>query len=40
MKKVGIKVVRGEEWQIEGESVLKEGKIYIPKDKVSRVKII
>jgi len=40
MKKVGVKVVREEEWQIEGESVLKEGNIYIPKDKVLRVKII
>jgi len=40
MKKAGIKVLRGVEWQIEGDIVLKKGKVYIPKDKVLRVEII
>jgi len=29
-----------EEWQIEGKLVLKEGKVYILKDKELRVEII
>jgi len=29
MKKVGIKVLRGEEWQIEEDLVLKKGKMYV-----------
>jgi len=33
MKKVGVEVVRGEEWQLEGDLVLKEGKVYVSKDK-------
>ena len=40
MKKVEVKVVRGEEWQIEGELVLKEGKVYVLKDENLRVEII
>ena len=40
MKKVGVKVVRGEEWQIEGELVLKESKVYVPKNEKLRVEII
>ena len=40
MKKVEVKVLRGDEWQIEDELVLKEGKIYVPKDKELRVEII
>ena len=40
MKKAGVKVLRGEEWQIEGDLVLKEGKMYILKDKELRVEII
>jgi len=40
MKKVGIKAVRGKEWQLEGDLVLKEGKMYVPKDKELRVEII
>ena len=40
MKRAGIKLLRGEEWQIEEDLVLKEGKMYIPKDKVLRVEII
>ena len=40
MKKTRVKVLWGDEWQIEGDLVLKEGKIYIPKNKELRVKII
>jgi len=40
MKKVGIKVVRGEEWQLEGDLVLKEGKVYVLKDEELRIEII
>jgi len=32
--------LRGEEWQIERELVLKEEKVYVPKDEELRMKII
>ena len=31
MKKMRVKELRGNEWQIEGELVLKGGKVYVPK---------
>jgi len=31
MKKTRVKELQGNEWQIEGELVLKEGKVYVPK---------
>jgi len=40
MKKAGVKVLRGDEWQIEGDLVLKKRKVYVPKDKALRVEII
>jgi len=40
MKKTGVKILRGDEWQIEGDLVLKERKIYVLKDKELRVEII
>jgi len=40
IKKVGVRVLKGDEWQVEGELVLKEGKIYIPKEEELRVEII
>jgi len=40
MKKARIKELRGEEWKIERKLVLKEGKIYIPKDVELRAEII
>ena len=40
MKKVKVKELRGEEWKIEGNLVLKEGKIYVPKDVELRAEII
>ena len=35
-----MKEIRGEEWKIEGDLVIKEGKIYIPKDGELRAEII
>jgi len=40
MKKAGIKELRGNEWKIEEDLVLKEGKIYMPKDEELRVEVI
>jgi len=40
IKKVGVKVLRENEWQIERDLVLKEGKVYILKDEKLRVEII
>ena len=40
MKKAGVKMLRDEEWREEGGLMLKEGKVYMPKDKALRVEII
>ena len=40
MKKAEVKTLRDEEWQMEEELVLKEGKVYVPKDEKLRVEII
>ena len=40
IKKVGIKAVREEEWQLEGDLILKKGKMYVSKDEELRVEII
>ena len=40
MKKAKVKELQGEEWKIEGDLVLKEGKIYVPKDEELRAEII
>ena len=40
IKKAGVKVLRGNKQQVERDLVLKEEKVYIPKDKELRVKII
>jgi len=40
MKKVGVKMLRNEEWQIEEGLVLKEGRVYIPKDEKLKMEII
>jgi len=40
MKKTGIKVIKGDEWQVERDLVLKEGKMYVPKDEELRAEII
>ena len=40
MKKAGVKILRNEEWQIEDDLVLKEGKIYVLRDDKLRLEII
>jgi len=40
MKKAGVREVRGNEWKIEDDLVLKKGKVYVPKDEELRVEII
>ena len=40
MKKVEVKVLRGEEWQIKRDLVLKKGKVYVSKNEALRVEII
>ena len=40
MKKAGVKVIKGNEWQIEGDLVLKEEKVYVLKDEELRTEII
>ena len=40
MKKARVKEIRGEEWKIEGDLVIKEGKIYVPKDGELKAEII
>ena len=40
IKKAGVKMLRNEEWQIEEGLVLKEGRVYVPKDEKLRVEII
>ena len=40
IKKARIKAVRGEEWQLEGDLILKKRKVYVPKDEELRIEII
>ena len=40
IKKTKAKELRGSEWQIEGELVLKKGKVYILKDEKLRAEVI
>jgi len=40
IKKAGVTVLRGDEWQIEGDLVLKKEKMYVLKDEELRVEII
>ena len=40
IKKAGVKTLRNEEWQIEEGLVLKEGRVYVPKDEKLRIEII
>jgi len=40
MKKANVKELRGEEWRIEEDLVIKEGKIYVPKDMELRAEVI
>jgi len=40
MKKVGVKELQGNEWKIEGDLVLKEGKVYVLKEEELRAEVI
>ncbi len=40
MKKVEVKVVQEDKWKIERDLVLKEQKIYVPKNEKLRAEII
>ena len=40
IKKAEVKELRGNEWKIEGDLVLKEGKVYMPKNKELRAEVI
>ena len=40
MKKAGVKTLRDKEWQIEEGLVLKERRVYVPKNEKLRVEII
>ena len=40
MKKAKVKKLRGNEWKIEGELVLKKGKVYVLKDEELRAEMI
>ena len=40
MKKAKVKELQGNEWQIEEDLVLKEGKMYVPKNEELRAEVI
>jgi len=40
MKKTKVKEIRENKWKIEGELVLNEGKVYVPKDEELRAEVI
>ena len=40
IKKAGVKELQGNKWKIEGDLVLKERKVYVPKEEELRVEII
>ena len=40
MKKSGVKMLRDEKWKEENRLMLKERKVYVPKDEALRVEII
>ena len=40
MKKAEVRELRGDEWKFEEDLVLKEGKVYMPKDEELRVEVI
>ena len=40
IKKAGVKELWGNKWQIEGDLVLKEGKVYILKDEELRAEVV
>jgi len=40
MKKANVKVLRNKEWKEEDRLMLKDGKVYVPKDEEIRAKVI
>jgi len=40
MKKAEVRALRGDEWEIEEDLVLKEENVYVLKDKKLRLKVI
>ena len=40
IKQVGVKVLRDEEWQEEDGVILRDGKVYVPRDKKLRAEVI
>jgi len=40
IKKAGVKLIQGEQWRIEEKLVLREEKVYVPKDEELRAGII
>jgi len=40
MKQAGVKMLRDKEWREENELMLRDGKIYVPKDEKLRAKVI
>jgi len=36
LKKTGIKMLKDEEWKIEDGVVMKEGRVYVPKEELRR----
>jgi len=40
IKKAGVRELRGDEWKLEEDLVLKEGKVYVPKDEELRAEVI
>ena len=40
MKRAGVKMLKDEEWRQEDGVILKEGKVYVPKDEALRVEVI
>ena len=40
MKKTGVKMLQGKKWQIEGDLILKEEKVYVPKEEGLKAEII
>jgi len=40
MKRVGVKMLRDREWRKENELMLRDGKVYVPKDEKLRAEVI
>jgi len=40
MKQAGVKMLRDKEWRQEDSLILKEGKVYVPRDEKLRAEVI